>query len=56
MQLGRTYVDAGQSADAQQTFNRLVDEYPESPFTPDARKALDTLKKGLAAIRAVPAA
>jgi TolA-binding protein len=45
MQLGRTYVDAGKRADAQQTFNRLVDEYPESPFTADARKALDTLKQ-----------
>jgi TolA-binding protein len=46
MQLGRTYIDAGKTADAQQTFNRLVDEYPESPFSGDARKAIDTLKKG----------
>jgi len=45
MQLGRTYRDAGKSADAQQTFNRLVEEYPESPFTGDARKELETLKK-----------
>ena len=45
MQLGRTYLDAGKSADAQQTFNRLVEEYPESPFTGDARKEIDTLKK-----------
>ena len=28
MQLGRTYLDAGKRADAQQTFNRLVEEYP----------------------------
>jgi outer membrane protein assembly factor BamD (BamD/ComL family) len=45
MQLGRTYLDAGKRADAQQTFNRLVEEYPESPFTVDAKRELDTLKK-----------
>jgi tetratricopeptide (TPR) repeat protein len=45
MQLGRTYLEAGKRADAQQTFNRLVDEYPESPFTGEARKEIDTLKK-----------
>jgi len=45
MQLGRTYLDAGQRADAQQTFNRLVEEYPESPFNTDAKRELDQLKK-----------
>ena len=45
MQLGRTYLDAGKRADAQQTFNRLIEEYPESPFTGDARRELETLKK-----------
>ena len=45
MQLGRTYLEAGKRADAQQTFNRLVEEYPESPFTADAKRELDTLKK-----------
>jgi TolA-binding protein len=45
MQLGRTYLEAGRRADAQQTFNRLVEEYPDSPFTGDARKELETLKK-----------
>ena len=45
MQLGRTYLDAGKRADAQQTFNRLVEEYPESPFTGDARKEIEALKK-----------
>ena len=38
-------MDAGKTADAQQTFNRLVDEYPESPFNGEARKVLETLKK-----------
>jgi TolA-binding protein len=45
MQLGRTYLDAGKRAEAQQTFTRLVEEYPESPFNGDAKKELDGLKK-----------
>jgi len=45
MQLGRTYLDAGKRADAQQTFNRLIEEYPESPFSTDAKRELDGLKK-----------
>jgi tetratricopeptide (TPR) repeat protein len=45
MQLGRTYLEAGKRADAQQTFNRLVEEYPESPYTGEARKEIETLKK-----------
>ncbi len=45
MQLGRTYVEAGKRDDARQTFNRLVEEYPQSPFTGDARKEIETLKK-----------
>ena len=28
MQLGRTYLEAGKTTDAQQTFNRLVEEFP----------------------------
>jgi outer membrane protein assembly factor BamD (BamD/ComL family) len=45
MQLGRTYIDAGKPADAQQAFNRLVQEFPESPFSGDAKRELDSLKK-----------
>lgn len=45
MQLGRAYRDAGKRADAQQTFNRLVEEYPESPFTSEAKRELETLNK-----------
>ena len=45
MQMGRTYLDAGKRSDAQQIFNRLVEEYPESPFSGDARRELDNLKK-----------
>src|SRR5947209_14905280 len=45
LRLGRTQQDAGKSSDAQQTFNRLVQEFPESPFTADARKELDSMNK-----------
>ena len=45
MRLGRTYLDAGKRSDAQQTFNRLVQEYPESPFNGDAKKELENLRK-----------
>jgi outer membrane protein assembly factor BamD (BamD/ComL family) len=45
MRLGRTQADAGKASDAQQTFTRLVEEFPDSPFTADARKELDQLKK-----------
>jgi TolA-binding protein len=45
MQLGRTYLDAGKPTEAQQTFNRIVEEYPDSPFNADAKKELDSLKK-----------
>jgi TolA-binding protein len=45
IQLGRTYRDAGKVADAQQTFNRIVQEFPDSPFNADAKKELEALKK-----------
>jgi TolA-binding protein len=45
MQLGRTYRDAGKRADAQQTFNRLVQEFPESPFAADAKRELESLNR-----------
>ncbi len=45
MELGRVYRDAGKRAEAQQTFNRLVEEYPDSPYTQDAKRELETLNK-----------
>jgi tetratricopeptide (TPR) repeat protein len=45
IELGRTYRDAGRPADAQQTFTRLVDEFPDSPFNADAKRELEGLKK-----------
>lgn len=46
MQLGLAYRDSGKKADAQQTFNRIVAEYPDSIFSSDAKRELDSLKKG----------
>lgn len=45
LKLGRTQAEAGKASDAQQTLNRLVQEFPESSFTSDAKKELDQLKK-----------
>ncbi len=45
MQLGRTYVNAGKPTEAQQTFNRIVQEFPDSQFIAEARQQLDSLKK-----------
>jgi tetratricopeptide (TPR) repeat protein len=45
LRLGRVYIDAGKKSDAEQTFNRLVEEFPDSPFSADARRELDQLKK-----------
>lgn len=44
MQLGRAYLDAGKRTEAQQTFNRLVEEFPDSPYNGDAKRELETLK------------
>jgi hypothetical protein len=44
MQLGRTYLEAGKRADAQQTFNRIVTEFPQSPFLGEAQQQLESLK------------
>jgi tetratricopeptide (TPR) repeat protein len=49
MELGRVYRDAGRASDAQQTFNRLIEEFPDSPFNADAKRELDALKKSSAA-------
>jgi TolA-binding protein len=45
MRLARAQADAGKASDAEQTFNRVVQEFPDSVFAADARKELDQLKK-----------
>jgi outer membrane protein assembly factor BamD (BamD/ComL family) len=44
MQLGRAYLAAGKKTEARQTFTRIVDEFPDSQYVPDARRELDSLK------------
>jgi TolA-binding protein len=45
IRLARIYLDAGQTSDAEQTFNKLLAEHPASLFAADARRELDQLKK-----------
>ena len=40
MQLARTYVKAGKMQDARAAFKRVVDEFPGSPYTAEARQQL----------------
>ncbi|MGE0450779.1 MAG: tol-pal system YbgF family protein [Vicinamibacterales bacterium] len=44
LRLGRIYLDAGKRGEAEQAFKRIVDEYPDSLFAPDAKRELDALK------------
>jgi len=44
MHLGRAYELAGKANDARQTFQRIVDEFPQSSYAPSARKELERSK------------
>ncbi len=44
MQMGRAYAAAGKKAQAQQTFQRILDEFPQSQYAQQARRELDTVK------------
>lgn len=46
MQLGRTCALAGKKEDAARAFNRIVEEFPESVYSSDARRELEAAKKG----------
>lgn len=41
MHLGRAYQRAGRQPEAVQTFTRIVEEFPASPYAPEARRELD---------------
>jgi tetratricopeptide (TPR) repeat protein len=43
VQLGRAYASAGKATEARQTFTRIVDQFPDSPFVSEARRELDRL-------------
>lgn len=44
MQLARAYVVQGNTDEAVKTYTQIVDEHPESPYTPEARNELEALK------------
>ncbi len=44
MQMGRAYQEKGSKADAKKTFQRIVDEFPQSPYAPAAKRELDAMK------------
>ena len=44
MQLGRAYLLAGRTTEAQETFTRIVDEFPNSLYQPRAQAELDKLE------------
>jgi TolA-binding protein len=43
MQLGHAYARAGKTSDARQTFTRVIDEFPQSLYTPQAKQELAKL-------------
>jgi TolA-binding protein len=45
MQLGRALALAGKKDDAARAFNRVVEEFPQSPYIADARRELEGVKK-----------
>jgi TolA-binding protein len=46
MQLGRAYALAGRKPEAVQSFKRITEEFPASPYAADARRELETLQAG----------
>ena len=46
MSLGRTYARAGRHEEAVRAFSRVVDEFPQSPYAADARRAREETRKG----------
>jgi len=51
MQLGRAYRLAGKSTEAAKVFQRVLDEFPQSPYVPLARRELDAGTPALMASR-----
>jgi TolA-binding protein len=45
MQLGRAYEGAGRKEEAARTFDRIVQEFPQSVYLTDAQQALETARK-----------
>ena len=43
MQLGRVYAAAGKKTEAKQTVDKMLAEFPESIYAPEAKQLLSTL-------------
>jgi TolA-binding protein len=43
MQLGHAYARAGKTSDAKQTYTRVIDEFPQSLYAPQAKQELSKL-------------
>ncbi|HXE79132.1 MAG TPA: tetratricopeptide repeat protein [Vicinamibacterales bacterium] len=46
MRLARTYQAAGRMPEAVQSFKRIAEEFPQSPYAADARRELETIEPG----------
>jgi TolA-binding protein len=46
MQLGRAQARAGNREEAARTFNRIIDEFPQSMYAADARQEMEEARKG----------
>ena len=44
MELARAYAQKGDKEEARKTFGQLIDQHPNSPYTPEARNELEVLK------------
>jgi tetratricopeptide (TPR) repeat protein len=44
MQLARAYAQKGNTEEARKAYTELVDNHPDSPYTPEAREELENLK------------
>jgi TolA-binding protein len=44
MELARAYAQKGDKEEARKTFNQLIDQHPDSPYTSEARSELENLK------------
>ena len=52
MALGRACVRAGKMEDAARAFNRVVEEFPDSVYSAEAKRELEEARKGPAATAA----
>jgi TolA-binding protein len=44
MELARAYIQKGDKEEARKAFTQIVDQHPDSPYTPEARAELENLK------------